>query len=201
MIKNIKNQIYTRLNWLRTGFIDGILWTRYWTLLLKIVVKLLGSLSSLRYQEILYPRNLLSKITRKLFCSVLILWRVSVAPLIIVGSWSLISIYWITHKPCNYPELPQLQCFHSSQPIITMSYIMDTASWLFPSWLLSEHCLKSPSESESELYYDRRSVGQSVLEQSTIWGLRPDFYYCLTIAVFLYGSPSLTRGRVARLYP
>jgi hypothetical protein len=35
--------------------------------------------------------------------------------------------------------------------------------------------------------------------KAPIWGLRPDFYYCLTIAGFLYGAPSLTRGRVCLL--
>jgi hypothetical protein len=45
-----------------------------------------------------------------------------------------------------------------------------------------------------ELYYDRRSVGQSFL----VYGLRPDFY-CQTIAGFWYGAPSLTRGRVCLL--
>jgi hypothetical protein len=70
-----------------------------------------------------------------------ILLRVSVAPLIIVGSWSFISIYWITTYPCNYSELPQLQGFHKTQPIITLSYIMDTVSGLFSSWSLSEHWL------------------------------------------------------------
>jgi hypothetical protein len=40
-------------------------------------------------------------------------------------------------------------------------------------------------ESESELYYDRRSVGQSVLVSSPIRGLWPDFYYCQTIADLL----------------
>jgi hypothetical protein len=35
--------------------------------------------------------------------------------------------------------------------------------------------------------------------KAPIWGLRPDFYYCLTIADFLYGTPSLTRGRVCLL--
>jgi hypothetical protein len=33
--------------------------------------------------------------------------------------------------------------------------------------------------------------------QAPIWGLWPDFYYCLTIAGFWYGAPSLTRGRVS----
>jgi hypothetical protein len=39
------------------------------------------------------------------------------------------------------------------------------------------------------LYYDRRSVGQSVLVSTPIWGLWPDFYYCPTIAGFYMGRP------------
>jgi hypothetical protein len=35
--------------------------------------------------------------------------------------------------------------------------------------------------------------------KAPMWDLRPDFYYCLTIAVFWYGAPSLTRGRVCLL--
>jgi hypothetical protein len=35
--------------------------------------------------------------------------------------------------------------------------------------------------------------------KAPMWGLRPDFYYCLTITVFLYGAPSLTIGRVCLL--
>jgi hypothetical protein len=35
--------------------------------------------------------------------------------------------------------------------------------------------------------------------QAPIWGLWPNFYYCQTIAGFLYGAPSLTRGRVCLL--
>jgi hypothetical protein len=35
--------------------------------------------------------------------------------------------------------------------------------------------------------------------KAPIWGLRSDFYYCLTIAVFWYGAPSLARGLVCLL--
>jgi hypothetical protein len=38
---------------------------------------------------------------------------------------------------------------------------------------------------KSKLYYDRRSVGQSVLEKAPIWGLRLDVYYCQAVAGFL----------------
>jgi hypothetical protein len=35
---------------------------------------------------------------------------------------------------------------------------------------------------KSKLHYDRRSVGQSVLVSSRIWGRRPDSCYCQTFA-------------------
>jgi hypothetical protein len=43
---------------------------------------------------------------------------------------------------------------------------------------------------KSNLYYDRRSVGQSVLVSSPIWGPRPHFYYCQTVAgLLMWGAP------------
>jgi hypothetical protein len=51
----------------------------------------------------------------------------------------------------------------------------------------------------SVLYYDRRSVGQSVLVSSPYLGLMTRFFHCQTIAGFWYGAPSLTRGRVCLL--
>jgi hypothetical protein len=43
----------------------------------------------------------------------------------------------------------------------------------------------------SQSRYGRQSVGQSVLVSSPIWGPRPDFCYCQTVAVlFMWGSPS-----------
>jgi hypothetical protein len=42
-----------------------------------------------------------------------------------------------------------------------------------------------------KLRYDRRSVGQSVLVSSLIWGPRPDVCYCQIVAcVFMWGSHS-----------
>jgi hypothetical protein len=54
--------------------------------------------------------------------------------------------------------------------------------------------------SESELYYEP-TVSRPVVSwnKAPIWGLRPDFYYCLTITGFWYGAPSLMRGRVCLL--
>jgi hypothetical protein len=36
-------------------------------------------------------------------------------------------------------------------------------------------------------------------KKAPIWGLRPDFYYSQTVADFLCGALSLTRGPVCRL--
>jgi hypothetical protein len=51
---------------------------------------------------------------------------------------------------------------------------------------------ESISKSKSKLYYDLRSVSQSVLEKKApIWGLRPDFYYCHTVAgLLMWGALS-----------
>jgi hypothetical protein len=38
-----------------------------------------------------------------------------------VGSISPISIYWIAISTCNYTELPLIQDFHCTPPIITLS--------------------------------------------------------------------------------
>jgi hypothetical protein len=42
--------------------------------------------------------------------------------------------------------------------------------------------------SKSKLCHDRRSFGQSALEKAPIWSLRPDFYYCQTVAGLLMWS-------------
>jgi hypothetical protein len=47
------------------------------------------------------------------------------------------------------------------------------------------------------LYYDWRSVGQSVLEKMPIWGFWPDFYYSQTVAsLLMQGSLSLSDERM-----
>jgi hypothetical protein len=44
------------------------------------------------------------------------------------------------------------------------------------------------------LCYDRRSVGQCVWNKAPIWSLRPDFYYCQTVAgLLIWGALSLWR--------
>jgi hypothetical protein len=52
---------------------------------------------------------------------------------------------------------------------------------------------------KSKLYYDRQSVGQSLLVPSPILGPRPDSCYCQTVDGLLIWAPSLTRGWVYRL--
>jgi hypothetical protein len=46
--------------------------------------------------------------------------------------------------------------------------------------------------------------GQSAIpswNKAPVWGLRPDFYYCQTVAgLLMRGSLSLTRGRACRLH-
>jgi hypothetical protein len=65
----------------------------------------------------------------------------------------------------------------------------------------SELCrqLSQVDLSQSVLYYDRRSVGQSILVSSPHLGLMTRFFQCQTIAGFWYGAPSLTRERVCLL--
>jgi hypothetical protein len=47
------------------------------------------------------------------------------------------------------------------------------------------------SKSKSKLCYDPRSVGQPVSMSSRIWGPRPDFCYCQTVAgFFMWGALS-----------
>jgi hypothetical protein len=54
--------------------------------------------------------------------------------------------------------------------------------------------------SKSNLCYDRRSVGQSVLVSSTHLGLKTSFLFSdWQLRGFCYGAPSLTRGRVCLL--
>jgi hypothetical protein len=60
--------------------------------------------------------------------------------------------------------------------------------WLPPQETPSILSLKS--NSESKLCYDRRSVGQS-WNKAPIWGLRPNFYYCQTVAgLLMWGALS-----------
>jgi hypothetical protein len=64
------------------------------------------------------------------------------------------------------------------------------------------YCLKTTSDSdwsESESRYDRRSVGQSVLVSSPIWGSWPDINYCLTVIILSMSGALLTRGRACHL--
>jgi hypothetical protein len=53
-------------------------------------------------------------------------------------------------------------------------------------------------ESLSYITTDGQSASLS-WNKALTWGLRPDFYYCLIIAGFLYGAPSLTSRRICLL--
>jgi hypothetical protein len=59
-------------------------------------------------------------------------------------------------------------------------------------WLSPSSSLVIATESESDITTDSQSASLS-WNKAPIWGLRPDFYYCQTIACLL------TRGRVCRL--
>jgi hypothetical protein len=54
-------------------------------------------------------------------------------------------------------------------------------------------------ESKSESHYDLRSVGQSVLVSSPVWGPRPDFVAVRHKRFCRCVTPSVTRGRVCNL--
>jgi hypothetical protein len=94
-------------------------------------------------------------------------------------------------------------------PSWTTSVFSDTVTGYVIScgWLILLRYKSSPLLHESRLTWililryittDGQSASLS-WNKAPIWGLRPDFYYCLTSAVFLYGAPSLTRGRVCLL--
>jgi hypothetical protein len=56
-------------------------------------------------------------------------------------------------------------------------------------------------KSKSKLCYDRRSAGQSVLEQSTYLGLTTRYLLLVwQLQSWSCGAPSLTRGRICLLY-
>jgi hypothetical protein len=64
-------------------------------------------------------------------------------------------------------------------PLATSFSLLTTATL---SWLKINH---------SKLCYDRRSVDQSVLVSSPIWGSRPDFYYYQTfVGLLMWGDLS-----------
>jgi hypothetical protein len=66
--------------------------------------------------------------------------------------------------------------------------------------IFSNHCRLPTPETESESYIttDGQSVSLS-WNKAPVWGLRPDFCYCQTVAVCWRRALSLTRGMVCRL--
>jgi hypothetical protein len=61
-------------------------------------------------------------------------------------------------------------------------------------WFTNDFFLKSTSK--SNLYYDRRSVGQCLVVWSTHLGLKTSFFSVWQLPVCWWGAPSLSRGRV-----
>jgi hypothetical protein len=78
----------------------------------------------------------------------------------------------------------ELNCLALSSCKIHRSFNSITPHWIILIWILC---------------YDRRSVGQSLLEKTPIWGLRPVFFTVRELQVCWCGALSLTRGRVCRL--
>jgi hypothetical protein len=126
-----------------------------------------------------------------------------------IGNWN----YW-THTESNYEWLRQSQwfiyfkdqCNYSTHKVVSVfnSRCLVAASndgrspssWLrncprpqLPAshfWKL-QFSTDSINKSKSELFYDRRSVGQFVSVSSPVWGPRSDFCYCHTFAILLMG--------------
>jgi hypothetical protein len=83
--------------------------------------------------------------------------------------------------------------------------------WQLTHWTPSERRLSDESVwrmsdcspvalNEFEFYVTTDSQPANLSwNKAPIWGLQPDFYYCLTVAGLLFGTPFLTRGRVCRL--
>jgi hypothetical protein len=76
--------------------------------------------------------------------------------------------------------------------------LLEPESELPTQWIFFLNDLVS-IESESYVTTDGQS-GSPSWNKAPIWGLRQDFYYSLTVTVFLCGAFSLKRGRVCRLH-
>jgi hypothetical protein len=59
--------------------------------------------------------------------------------------------------------------------------------------------LWEPLDSKAKLCYDRRSVGESLLVSSPIWGPRPDSFYCQTVTDLLMWGALSNERTVSRL--
>jgi hypothetical protein len=68
-------------------------------------------------------------------------------------------------------------------------------------WTPPPHGVKSKSKSKSKASYVTTDGHSAIVSwcQELIWGLKPDFYYCQTVAGFWCGALSLTRERVCLL--
>jgi hypothetical protein len=73
----------------------------------------------------------------------------------------------------------------------------NSSSTILLKFLNSQFQFSDPL-SQSYVTTDGQSASLS-WNKAPIWGLRPDLYYCQTVAGLLCGALSLTRGRVCRL--
>jgi hypothetical protein len=94
----------------------------------------------------------------------------------------------------NYYITPPFLSLTEHVSMNTMSHTQNTLPWS-PYWSQSQqNCIRGYEPFKGRvwvLYYDRQSVGHSVLEWSTIWGLWLDFYYCQTVAgLLMWGALS-----------
>jgi hypothetical protein len=95
-------------------------------------------------------------------------------------------------RRCGKPatiRLIQLVTNSSKITTDTLSYFSTRdffSKWLLKSWVMSLITTEGQSASLS-------------WNKAPTWGIRPDFYYCQTVAGLLMWGLSLTRGRVCRL--
>jgi hypothetical protein len=124
-----------------------------------------------------------------------------------MGSWSDESIYWILNNR-NYIQLSLFRdCRNYNTHTITIlsryNKVFNCGTALSEVLRLTDESLTNLSriwEQESELYYDRRSVGQSVLVPSTHLGLTTRFLWLFwQLQVCWCRAPYLTKGRVCLL--
>jgi hypothetical protein len=99
--------------------------------------------------------------------------------------FSQLNSFLVIFCNCQFRRLDSIQFIYSQAHIL-------------PGWRLGTRLNSSKSESESYITIDGQSTSLS-WNKAPMWGLRPDFYYCQTVACMLIWGRSLTRGRVWRL--
>jgi hypothetical protein len=99
-----------------------------------------------------------------------------------------ISLQYITHKVFkSHVESSQADFLYSSSTT-KFPWLSSTGNWLI-----------AEPESESVRVTLRLTVSPSVLVSSPVWGPWPDIYFDWKLLSYLFGAPSLTRGRVCHL--